>query len=100
DVSELKERYRHVRVFDTSDVYNTNLIQVLELKNMLDLAESVAAGAYAREESRGSHTRVDFPVRNDDKWHRHTMATLENGKVVLGEKPVTMGRYELQERTY
>jgi succinate dehydrogenase / fumarate reductase flavoprotein subunit len=100
DIVSLKERYQHVRVFDTSDVYNTNLLQVLELKNMLDLAESVAAGAYARQESRGSHTRVDFPRRDDEKWHRHTMATLENGKVVLGEKPVTMGRYELQERTY
>ncbi|NTW55596.1 MAG: FAD-binding protein [Chlorobiaceae bacterium] len=100
DIAALRERYQHVRVFDTSDVYNTNLIQVLELKNMLDLAETVAAGAYAREESRGSHTRVDFPVRDDEKWHRHTVATLENGKVALGEKPVTMGRYELQERTY
>jgi succinate dehydrogenase / fumarate reductase, flavoprotein subunit len=100
DIASLQDRYQHVRVFDTSDVFNTNLMQVLELKNMLDLAETVAAGAYAREESRGSHTRVDFPVRNDEKWHRHTMATLSDGKVVLGEKPVVMGRYELQERTY
>ena len=74
--------------------------QVLELKNMLDLAETVAAGAYAREESRGSHTRTDFPVRDDAKWHKHTVATLVNGTLSLGEKPVTMGRYELQERTY
>ena len=100
EISELKERFKKVRVFDTSDVFNTNLMQVLELKNMLDLAETVAAGAYARQESRGSHTRVDFPVRDDAKWHKHTLATLINGKVVLGEKPVTMGRYELQERTY
>ncbi len=100
DIAELKERFRKVRVFDTSDVFNTNLLQVLELRNMLDLAEPVAAGAYAREESRGSHTRVDFPVRNDAMWHKHTMATLINGKVSLGEKPVTMGRYELQERNY
>ncbi len=100
DIAELKERFRKVRVFDTSDVFNTNLLQVLELRNMLDLAETVAAGAYAREESRGSHTRVDFPVRDDAKWHKHSVATLVNGKVSLGEKPVTMGRYELQERTY
>ncbi|NEX12900.1 MAG: fumarate reductase (quinol) flavoprotein subunit [Prosthecochloris sp.] len=100
DVAALKERFSHVRVFDTSDVFNTNLIQVLELKNMLDLAETVAAGAYAREESRGSHTRTDFPKRDDEKWHKHTMYTYENGKPVLGEKPVTMGKYELQERTY
>ncbi|MEI8186888.1 MAG: FAD-dependent oxidoreductase [Chlorobiaceae bacterium] len=100
DIAELKERFKKVRVFDSSDVFNTNLMQVLELKNMLDLAETVAVGALAREESRGSHTRVDFPVRDDDKWHKHTLATLVDGKVSPGEKPVTMGRYELQERTY
>ncbi|ACD91367.1 MAG: FAD-binding protein [Chlorobium limicola] len=100
EIHDLRERFRHVRVFDTSDVYNTNLLQVLELKNMLDLAETVAAGALAREESRGSHTRTDFPVRDDVKWHKHTLATLDGDSVKLGEKPVIMGRYELQERTY
>ncbi|NTV05764.1 MAG: FAD-binding protein [Chlorobiaceae bacterium] len=100
DIAELKERFKKVRVIDTSDVFNTNLIQVLELKNMLDLAETVAAGAFARQESRGSHTRTDFPVRDDANWHKHTLATMVNGNVTLGEKPVTMGRYELQERTY
>jgi len=100
EIAELKERFKKVRVSDSSDVFNTNLLQVLELKNMLDLAETVAAGAHAREESRGSHTRTDFPTRDDEKWHKHTMATLTNGHVKLGEKPVTMGRYELQERTY
>ena len=100
DISELKDRFKKVRVFDSSDVFNTNLMQVIELKNMLELAETVAVGALAREESRGSHTRIDFPVRDDEKWHKHTMATLINGKTTPGEKPVTMGRYELQERTY
>ena len=100
EIAVLKERFKKVRISDTSDVFNTNLMQVLELKNMLDLAETVAAGAYARQESRGSHTRIDFPVRDDANWHKHTLATLGNGKVTIGEKPVTMGRYELQERTY
>ena len=100
DICELKERFKKVRVFDSSDVFNTNLQQVLELQNMLDLAETVAVGALAREESRGSHTRIDFPVRDDEKWHKHTLATLVDGKATPGEKPVTMGRYELQERTY
>ncbi len=99
DIAELKERFKKVRVFDSSDVFNTNLQQVLELQNMLDLAETVAVGALAREESRGSHTRIDFPVRDDEKWHKHTLATLVDGKATPGEKPVTMGRYELQERT-
>ncbi|NTU68376.1 MAG: FAD-dependent oxidoreductase [Chlorobiaceae bacterium] len=100
ELTALKERFSHVRVFDTSDVYNTNLLQVLELRNMLDLAETVAAGALVRQESRGSHTRTDFPTRDDANWHRHTTYTLESGRPKLGFKPVTMGRYELQERTY
>jgi succinate dehydrogenase / fumarate reductase, flavoprotein subunit len=100
ELSLLKERFKKIRVFDSSDIFNTNLMQVLELQNMLDLAETVAAGALAREESRGSHTRNDFPSRDDEKWHKHTIATLDNGTVKLGQKPVTMGRYELQERTY
>lgn len=100
DIRALKERFTHVRVFDTSDVYNTNLLQVLELQNMLDLSETVAAGALAREESRGSHTRTDFPQRDDEKWHKHTIATRQGDSVRLGEKPVIMGAHELQERTY
>ncbi len=99
-IAELKARFRNVRVFDTSHVYNTNLLQVLELRNMLDLAEIVATGALAREESRGSHTRTDFPERDDRNWHRHTLYWLEDGVLRHGSMPVTMGRYELQERTY
>jgi succinate dehydrogenase / fumarate reductase flavoprotein subunit len=100
DVYELRERYKKVRVHDTGDVYNTNLVQVLELRNMLDLAVTVAEGALVREESRGSHTREDFPTRDDENWHKHTMFTLQKDRVKVDYKTVTMGRYELQERKY
>lgn len=100
DIQELRERYKKIRVHDTGDVYNTNLVQVLELRNILDLAQTVAEGALVRQESRGSHTREDFPVRDDENWHKHTMFTLENNQVKVSYKPVTMGRYELQERKY
>ena len=101
DVQELRERFKKVRVFDTSAVYNTNLTQVLELRNMLDLGLCVAKGALAREESRGSHSREDFTTRDDVKWHKHTIAHMnDSGDVDLSYKPVTMGKYELQERKY
>lgn len=101
DVYEIKERFKNVRVHDTSVVYNTNLTQVLELKNMIDLAVTVTEGALAREESRGSHSREDFPTRDDEKWHKHTIARMkEDGKIELSYKPVTMGKYPLEERKY
>jgi succinate dehydrogenase / fumarate reductase flavoprotein subunit len=100
DVMQLKERFKHVRVHDTGAIFNTNLLQVLELGNMLDLAETVARGALLREESRGSHTREDFPTRDDANWHKHTVYTMVNGEIKIDFKPVTMGKYELQERKY
>lgn len=101
DVQKLRERFKKVRVHDTSDVFNTNLVQVLELRNMLDLALTVSSGALLRQESRGSHSRDDFPKRDDENWHKHSMFTFdEKGEMAISYKPVTMGKYELQERTY
>ena len=100
-VHELRERYKMVGVTDHSKTFNTNLHQVLELGNMLDLAECVAVGALAREECRGSHFREDFPGRDDEHWHKHSIFTLnDKGDIELSFKAVTMGRYPLQERTY
>jgi succinate dehydrogenase / fumarate reductase flavoprotein subunit len=73
-VRELKERYKKVYVKDKSPRYNTNLVHVLELENLLDLAEVLVSGALARQESRGAHARRDFAKRDDDKWLKHTMA--------------------------
>lgn len=101
EVYAIKERFKNVRVHDTAATYNTNLTQVFELKNMIDLACCVVEGGLAREESRGSHSREDFPKRNDEKWHKHTIAHMkEDGKIELSYKPVTMGKYELEERKY
>lgn len=101
DVEKLRERYKKIQVQDKSRIFNTNLQQVLELGNMLDLAACVAAGGLAREESRGSHSREDFVTRDDENWHKHTLANLnDKGQVELSYKPVKMGRYELEERKY
>ncbi|CAG0982648.1 succinate dehydrogenase / fumarate reductase, flavoprotein subunit [Geobacteraceae bacterium] len=101
EIRALRERFRHIRLFDTGTVYNTNLVQILELKNMLDLALCVAETALVRQESRGSHYREDFPRRDDEAWHRHSLCTLEKGgDVRLAHKPVTMGKYSLETRSY
>jgi len=101
EIRALRERFRHIRLFDAGTVYNTNLVQILELKNMLDLALCVAKTALSRQESRGSHYREDFPRRDDEAWHRHSLCTLEKGDDVrLAHKPVTMGKYSLETRSY
>ncbi|HZT09087.1 MAG TPA: FAD-binding protein [Chloroflexota bacterium] len=73
DVRALQERFRHVRLDDTSKVFNTELTAALELENLLDIAETVVAPAILREESRGSQARRDFPKRDDERFLAHSM---------------------------
>ncbi|MGB5637711.1 MAG: fumarate reductase (quinol) flavoprotein subunit [Sedimenticolaceae bacterium] len=73
-IGKLRKRYRGIELHDKSNVFNTDLIQALELGNLLELAQTVAEGALARKESRGSHQRLDFVERDDDKFLKHTLA--------------------------
>jgi fumarate reductase flavoprotein subunit len=73
-LGELRQRYRDVELTDRTNVYNTDLLQALELGSMLDCAEAVTASALARTESRGAHQRLDFVERDDKKFLRHSLA--------------------------
>ena len=73
-IGKLRKRYRGIELHDKSNVFNTDLIQALELGNLLELAQTMAEGALARKESRGSHQRLDFVERDDDKFLKHTLA--------------------------
>jgi len=73
-LSELRSRYPNIGLHDKTNVYNTDLLQALELGCMLDCAEAVARGALERKESRGAHQRLDFTARDDVKYLKHTMA--------------------------
>lgn len=73
-LSELRGRYAHVELTDKTNVYNTDLLQALELGSMLDCAEAVAASALARKESRGAHQRLDYVARDDVNFLRHSLA--------------------------
>ena len=95
----LKQRaYQHVE--DKSREFNMNLINVLELQSMLEIAEVVLMGAYARTESRGAHFRLDFPKRDDINWMKHTIASKTPDGPKIDYLPVTVTRYQPQERTY
>jgi succinate dehydrogenase flavoprotein subunit len=70
----LRRRYRGIQLHDKSNVYNTDLLQALELGSMLDCAEALVHSALARRESRGAHQRVDFTARDDTGFLRHSLA--------------------------
>jgi succinate dehydrogenase / fumarate reductase flavoprotein subunit len=74
DIAALKDRYRKLGVQDKGSVFNTNLLEILELGNLLDLSEATVAAALARTESRGAHSREDFPNRNDEQFCKHSFA--------------------------
>ncbi len=73
-ITELRQRYAGIALHDKTNVYNTDLLQALELGSMLDCAEAVAVGARDRKESRGAHQRLDFTARDDQNFLKHTLA--------------------------
>jgi succinate dehydrogenase / fumarate reductase flavoprotein subunit len=99
-IRALKERFKHVALQDKGRVFNTELSLVLELGNLLDLAEVIVVSAMARRESRGSHYRLDYSRRNDDAWLKHTMARFAQGKVRLSYEDVKITRFKPEERAY
>jgi succinate dehydrogenase / fumarate reductase flavoprotein subunit len=99
-VKELKQRYEKIYVADKGSVYNTNLMNAMEIQNLLDLAEMLLMAAVVREESRGGHARYDFPNRDDEKWLKHTLVSYSKEGPKLSYKPVTIDRWKPVERKY
>ena len=99
-VRALKERFTRVRVVDQSKVFNLNLTDALETGHMLELAEAIVVGAYARTESRGAHTRTDYPKRDDARWMKHTVALKTASGPNLSYASVGYTRWEPKERVY
>ncbi|MDH4109639.1 MAG: fumarate reductase (quinol) flavoprotein subunit [Gammaproteobacteria bacterium] len=101
DIQALRERYRRVTLGDRSNVFNTDLIEALELGSMLDVAAAMACSALQRQESRGSHQRLDFPERNDQQYLRHSMAHYSTDELpTVSYKDVKITRSQPAERVY
>jgi len=97
---KLKQQYQGVIVDDKGWVFNTNLTNTLETGFLLDAAEAMAAGGLAREESRGSHSRRDFPKRDDEKWLKHTLAYRTADGPRLEYLDVAITKWTPAERSY
>ena len=99
-VRELKERWKKVPSLNKGKVFNTELLAVIELGFMLDLAEVIVLGALKREESRGAHARLDFPDRDDQGWLKHTLAHYTPDGPKLDYVPVAVTRWQPEKRVY
>ena len=99
-IREMKSRLAKAKIEDTSRAYNTDLTSALELENMVELAEVMLAGGIARQESRGAHSRLDYPARDDRNWLKHTLAHYTREGPTLDYSPVRVTIWKPTERRY
>ena len=99
-IGELEQRARNISIDNSGKRFNTDLIDGLELLNMIPLAEAIAASALNRTESRGAHSRQDYPERDDVHWLNHTLVRRTHEGVSIDLKPVAITRFQPKARTY
>ncbi len=101
-LADLQTRFQAVFIYDHSHAFNEDLVRAFELQGMLVLAQCLVEGALARKESRGAHFRDDYPVRDDSKWLKHTLAYWDSStnKIRLDYQPVSITSLPPRPREY
>jgi len=99
-IRELSARFRNIGVDAKNRKFNLDLLRTIELGGMLDAAETIAAGALARKESRGAHSRLDFKTRDDVNWMKHTLAHFTADGARLEYESVVQTKWQPEERKY
>jgi succinate dehydrogenase / fumarate reductase flavoprotein subunit len=99
-LQQLKQQYETIYLDDKGSCWNTELIEALELRNLMVVGEIILTSALNRQESRGAHSREDYPQRDDANFLKHTLAYYSSAGIDLQYKSVAMTRFEPQERKY
>ncbi len=99
-VNQLLEDYKDACIGDASVRYNMAFVNYVEIGNLLKLAKAVAIGAIYRKESRGSHSRGDYPRRDDQNFLKHTLIYKNGDDYILEYVPVKITKYQPEERKY
>ena len=102
-VKAIQEKLTKARISDYSNVFNTARIEALELENLMDVAIATIMSAHMRQESRGAHSRIDFPERDDVNWLRHSLYHKASNSVdykPVRMKPLTVETFPPKPRTY
>lgn len=96
----LWQKYSQIRLDDKDKLWNTEIIEALELQSLMIVGEIIITGALHRQESRGSHFREDYPQRDDPNWLKHTLAYYSQAGIDIRYCPVAITLFEPQERKY
>ena len=102
-VAELRERIANAHLGDKTNSFNTARVEALELDNLLETAEATALSAQTRTESRGAHSREDYPDRDDENWLAHSLYNTETktvGKRAVNFAPKQVKAFQPKARTY
>jgi len=99
-IDDVAASMKDLAIADRSMIWNTDLVEALELENLLDQAVATMHSARNRTETRGAHAREDFPERDDRNWLKHTVCWLDAGKVRLGYRPVHLNTLSNEVQTF